>query len=162
MKVLKYKVTENHPFLKPGLIMSKYKKTCVLFHEFGGIKYDIDEFDEWIEKKWIKIYDKNKIKDIDLSLNSIKNAVFCVMNADNSNLSSSNRFPENAYIKRLFCYFAKTYSNYSMREIGNYIRDGYDHSTVHWAHKKISGLINFDLATTSDVYAIKKQLNLIK
>jgi chromosomal replication initiation ATPase DnaA len=160
MKILKYIVTEKHPFLKIGCIISKKNNVVVLFHSNGAEQYQLKEFDLWLSNGWIKTHKKDEL--IDLSLNSIKNAVCNILRSNENQLHSENRLPENAYVKRMFCYFAKTYSSYSMRQIGNYVRSKYDHSTVHWAHKKISGLINFDLAVTSDVYAIKKELNLIK
>lgn len=158
--IKKYKVTTSHGFIKPGVILSRGRTKLMLLHDLGVETYEIDVFNKWLTMGWI-IPNSNK-KKYRLSLNQIMNAISVYLKVSEKAFKTKSRQGENPYAKRLFSYFAKEYTGYSLREIGEYMRLGYDHSTVHWGHKKISESIGIDLVLATDVYCIKKELNLVK
>lgn len=148
----KYKATAKHGFLKEGSILSRGRISLMLLHELGVNTYTIDDFNKWLTLQWIEPMNNGK-KNNRLSLNSIKNAIKIYLNVTNKAFNTKSRQAKNSYAKKLFSYFAKEYTSYSMREIGEYMRLGYDHSTVHWAHKRVAELIDINISVASDIYA---------
>ena len=162
MDIRKYIATSKHPVLKQGTVLRKNGGVLIALTDGSYIKFEIPNFEDWINNGFIELEEKFKNKKADLSLNAVHKSVARCLNKQMEFLHEKHREGRAPYIKKLFCYFAKKYTNYSLKDIGNYVFKGYDHSSVIAASKWIEIRfedINFK-GVTYDVLEIKKYLNL--
>lgn len=113
------------------------------------------EFDLGFAKRILEniVHNIDKQVDMDMIQKSVSNYFSVSVDA----LKEKNRKKEVATARQVAMYFAKEYTGYSLKQIGQYF-GGRDHSTVIHAIQSVHNLIDTDTAFKKTVDELKKQL----
>lgn len=113
------------------------------------------EFDLTLAKKILENIVHNIEKEVDID--KIQRSVSAYFSVSIHDLKDKTRKKEVATARQVAMYFAKEYTDYSLKQIGQYF-GGRDHSTVIHAVQCVHNLIDTDNSFKRTVDDLKKQL----
>jgi chromosomal replication initiator protein len=99
------------------------------------------------------VHEKNKSKNVKVSIDEIINIVTEYYKVPVNNIREKNRRKEVAFCRQLAMYMVKCFTNYSLKSIGLHF-GGRDHSTVIHALHTIEKLKTSDASVASDIEKI--------
>tara|TARA_R110000782_G_scaffold98275_2_gene183576 strand:- start:738 stop:1052 length:315 start_codon:yes stop_codon:yes gene_type:complete len=97
-------------------------------------------------------------------LQLIHESIFCYFDVGYFDVLKRSTKRKVVYRRQLFHYLSRTLSNnrITYEEIGNYLGDiitPYDHSTVMYSERKITGYLSYDKVVIKDVDNLKNIIN---
>lgn len=116
------------------------------------------EFDLSLAKKILENIVQNIEKEVDID--KIQRSVSAYFSVTIDDLKDKTRKKEVATARQVAMYFAKEYTDYSLKQIGQYF-GGRDHSTVIHAVQCVHNLIDTDHSFKRTVDDLKKQLQTV-
>jgi chromosomal replication initiator protein len=116
------------------------------------------EFDLSLAKRILENIVHNIEKEVDIE--KIQRSVSAYFSVTIDALKDKTRKKEVATARQVAMYFAKEYTDYSLKQIGQYF-GGRDHSTVIHAVQCVHNLIDTDISFKKTVNDLKKQLQAI-
>jgi len=116
------------------------------------------EFDLSLAKKILENIVQNIEKEVDID--KIQRSVSAYFSVTIDALKDKTRKKEVSTARQVAMYFAKEYTDYSLKQIGQYF-GGRDHSTVIHAVQCVHNLIDTDLSFKKTVDDLKKQLQTV-
>lgn len=114
------------------------------------------EFDLTLAKRILENMFNNLAKEVNIEM--IQKSVSSYFSISVDALKDKTRKKEVATARQVAMYFAKEYTNYSLKQIGQYF-GGRDHSTVIHAVQSVHNLIDKDDSFRKSVNELKKQLH---
>ena len=114
------------------------------------------DFDLSLAKKILENIFNNIEKEVDIEM--IQRSVSTYFSVTIDALKDKTRKKEVATARQVAMYFAKEYTDYSLKQIGQYF-GGRDHSTVIHAVQSVHSLIDSDVSFKKSVDELKKQIN---